>query len=185
MYKTLDIEAPVMPSPLPTAHQDLMNIFYNAWQAHSAKVTAANEAAGEYTYRSARQEEIAALMPPKVLAAVILGNHNYQVGNGGWSQYDYNGYSASVDRLEMLYRGAAHIGIEHAKEILEMIEEFVKIKSSLRDDEYEEGEEYSDPYDALCTRFYALDTEVVMQNILDRFDEVIGYALTGPLRQAA
>jgi len=112
---TIEITQPELPDPLPTDHQGLMNVFYDHWQALSAKVRESNAALQEGCcdvfvnpnvdgmMRGPRQAEIAAVMPPKVNAAVILGNMHYQIGNGGWAQYDHNGYSQSVDAARALY----------------------------------------------------------------------------------
>jgi len=208
-YETLPIAEPALPTPLPTDHQSLMNIFYNHWQAHSAAVRDHNKAidpdsdeifvraGAEGMMRSANQEEIAAVMPPIVNAAVVLGNHNYQIGNGGWLQWDGNGYSASIDMLEGIYNGAVKFGIEGAEEVLEMIQAFRKRKEDEdRDSRYGYHNSYSDEdddekedglyTDDLDTQYYAKDREPMIQKILDNFHEIAGMALMqGPFRKAA
>lgn len=199
--ETLPIAVPVLPSPLPTNQQSLMNIFYNHWQAHSQMVRDHNKSLDEDSdeifvkqgvegmMRSANQEEIANVMPPIINAAVILGNHNYQIGNGGWSQWDGNGYSASIDMLEGIYSGAVKFGIEGADEVLEMIQTFRKRKDDEEsgsrysrhncfndDDDFDEDDDGMETED-LDARFYEKDREPMMQQILDNFQEIAGMAL--------
>jgi len=203
--QTIEITQPELPDVLPTEHQKLMDIFYNHWQALSAKVRENNAALQEGCcdtfvnpdvegmMRSPTQAEIAAVMPPKVNAAVILGNMHYQIGNGGWAQYDGNGYSESIDAARALYEGAVNVGIESADKVLELIDEFKKRKGEADpkngqrwlEAEDEDLDEY-DIYDDLDNRYYALPGEGIMQVILDRFEDVTGYAfMSGAYKSAA
>ncbi len=196
-YPTVEITTPALPEVLPTDHQDLMNLFYNHWQALSAEVTAHNDAqtdrSGAAFMRDPNQGEIASVFPTKVNMAVILGNHHYQVGNGGWMQWDDNGYSASVDALYNLYEAAEKAGIEDAGKVVDMINEFRVIKSdeqSYRDncsaEEEVDHEFQGSPYDNLDTRYYAIDGQKLMQEMLDQFDTLIGNVmLAGAYRKAA
>jgi hypothetical protein len=142
--------------------------------------------------RGPRQSEIAAVMPPKVNAAVILGNMHYQIGNGGWAQYDDNGYSQSVDAARALYQGAVDVGIEDADKVVALIDEFKKRRSDAqpgfgRDYDYESDEDEDDIlYDDLDTRYYAIEGGALMQAMLDRFEDITAYAfLAGAYRKAA
>ena len=200
---TIEITQPELPAVLPTEHQKLMDVFYNHWQALSAKVRENNAALQEGCcdtfvnpnvkgmMRGPHQSEIAAVMPPKVNAAVILGNMHYQIGNGGWAQYDDNGYSDSVDAARSLYEGAVNVGIEGADKVLELIDEFKQRKADASRSDGYYGDEYDDEdegdiYDDLDTRYYALEGEKLMQTILDRFDDVTSYAfMAGAYRKAA
>lgn len=207
---TIEITAPVLPTVLPTDQQALMNLFYNHWQALSKQVSDNNAALSQncsdvsvnYSIpgmlRAPLQSEIAAVMPPKVNAAVILGNFNYQTTNGGFGQYDDNGYSASVDALRTLYKGAYVVGIEGAGEVFEMIEEFIQRKADdnaprdmlvERDDdgnEVEYEDDSFDNFDDLNKRYYAKDREPLMQEILNQFYEVTAAGfMAGAFRLAA
>lgn len=215
-FATIAIPAPTLPSPLPTDQQALMNIFYDFWQALSAQVREHNKAVQERaktdgvdvssapfgvdmeTYdflRELRQAEIAAVMPHKVNAAVILGNMNYQVNNGGWAQYLDNRYAESLGAAVSLFKGATDIGIPDADKVLAILEEFgrrlddrektTSFGSGLGDDDYDDGD--SDPFGDLDTRYYAIKThEPLMQAILDRFDDVVaGAFMAGAYRKAA
>lgn len=201
--QTIEITQPELPDVLPTEHQKLMDIFYNHWQALSAKVRENNAALQEGCcdtfvnpevegmMRSPTQAEIAAVMPPKVNAAVILGNMHYQIGNGGWAQYDGNGYSDSVDAARALYEGAANVGIENADKVIELIDQFKKRKGESEqpggyygdDDEYDDD---GDIYDDLDTRYYDIEGEKLMQEMLDRFEEITAYSfMAGAYHKAA
>lgn len=192
---TIEIPQPDLPSPLPTEHQALMNVFYDYWQALSAKVRENNAALCEGCnelwvnpqiegmLRSPNQAEIAAVMPPKVNAAVILGNMHYQIGNGGWAQYDDNGYSESIDAARALYEGGVSVGVENADKVVAIIDEFRKRKGEADKpggyygyDEDDESQDDGDIYDDLDTRYYAIDGEPLMQDILDRFEEITSYS---------
>jgi len=194
---TVEITQPTLPSPLPGDHQALMNIFYDLWQSLSAKVRESNAAlkpgcddvwidpSTPGMLRSPHQEEIAAVMPPKVNAAVMLGNMHYQIGNGGWAQWHDNGYSTAAPALLQMLDGAAALGIENAADVAEMMRTFVKRiedaeesrRSASRsyfghdndDEDFDEGRVDDD----LCTRYYALDGEKLCQDILDRFEETV------------
>lgn len=215
---TIAIPQPTLTFPLPNDQQALMTLFYDHWQALSAQVREHNQTVSAkakadgveiefgligvdttvYDFlREPRQAEIAAVFPPKVNAAVILGNHNYQVGNGGWLQYHDNGYSASVEALRALYQGAADVGIADADKVLALIDQFMQ---RLKDDQApraplryfdEDGDgemedDSFDNFDDLNSPFYAIDTEALMQAMMDRFDEVVaGSFMAGAYKKAA
>jgi len=200
---TIDITQPTLPAVLPTDHQELMNLFYNHWQTLSAKVRENNAALQEGCcdtfvnpniegmMRGPSQAEIAAVMPPKVNAAVILGNMHYQIGNGGWAQYEGNGYSSSVDAARALYEGAVNVGIEGAEKVVALIDEFKKRKGDASrsggyyGDEYDDEDE-GDIYDDLDTRYYAIEGSALMQAMLDRFEDITAYSfMTGAYRKDA
>lgn len=188
---------PQQGDPLPTDHQELMNIFYNYWQALNAQIREQNkqesdraEATGEEAVlvKQPSQADIFCIMPSKVNAAVVLGNFNYQVCNGGFLQWDDNGYSSNITHLKRLFEGATKIGIENADKVLDLIERFEKIKEEAREPVRYSGYNYQDPddetehdfeeesypdYDDLDTEYYKIDGEPMMQKILDRYNEVI------------
>lgn len=207
---TVEIAKPELPSPLPTAHQDLMNLFYGHYQALAAKVRDNNRALHEGCdeifvapsipgmMRSPRQSEIAQVMPSKVNAAVLLGNLNYQVENGGFRQHADNGYIESVDAIITLFEGAVKVGVDSAKDVLDIVQAYAK---RARDgeggsDAYRFGrlfanddEEDAEPAQAfgdLDERYYDLPTETIMQAVLDRFDEIVAHSfMAGAYRKAA
>jgi hypothetical protein len=91
-------------------HQDLMNEAYNWWQ---------NEGKG------ASSEDFlihCKEMSQKHLDAVVSGNLNYQVCNGGFPQWVDNGYAVSAwEHVEDLL---IRLGTKNAKSILNMINAF-------------------------------------------------------------
>lgn len=200
---TIEIPNPTLPDVLPTDHQELMNLFYGHWKPLSEQVRKNNAALQEGCcdmfvnpnvegmMRGPNQSEIAAVMPPKVNAAVILGNMHYQICNGGWAQYDGNGYSDSVDAARALYEGAANVGIQNADKVVELIDEFKKRKGESEqpggyygDEDDEDGD--GAIYDDLDTRYYEIEGEPLMQAILDRFEEITAYSfMAGAYRKAA
>lgn len=201
---TIEIPNPTLPDVLPTDHQELMNLFYSHWQALSDEVRKNNSALQEGCcdvfvnpnvegmMRGPNQSEIAAVMPPKVNAAVILGNMHYQIGNGGWSQYDGNGYSDSVDAARALYEGAANVGIENADKVVKLIDEFKKRRSDgepsfgIDYDSDDDTDDNFDIYDDLDTSYYEIEGESLMQAMLDRFEEITAYSfMAGAYRKAA
>lgn len=197
--KTVEITAPDLPSPLPTDHQALMDVFYGTWSALTAKVRDNNAALAEGCndvyimpgipgmMRSPTQDEIAAVMPAKVNAAVMLGNYNYQVGNGGHSQHAGNNYASALPALIQLMTGATALGIPQAAESLAILEEYAarldavdKLSHPMGHfadnddddrtcDDLDDGETYND----LDKRYYALDGEKLCQDVLDRFEECV------------
>lgn len=198
---TITISSPVLPDVLPADHQDLMNIFYRHWEALNLQVRANNQAldedSNEYFFdrsvegmlRIPTQAEIAAVMPAKVNAAVIFGNFNYQVCNGGFAQYDGNGYSSEVDTLEDLLLGASYLKIDGAFEVLQLVREFKELKDASENTDhrgyYDEDEDEGVNYDSLDNTYYETDREAMMQEVLDRFDEVCAAVVMKNARKAA
>ena len=149
---------------LPTDHQELMNIFYDHWQAENARVA-------PHVFN---QIECGRVMPEKVNVAVCLGNMNSQVGNGGFTQYHGNGYDGPAELIRELYEAAARLGIENADRAAAIVEEFMKIRDDREKDEPEDwDEDHDDPYDHLDTRFYDFSMEALNQAVLDRLEELL------------
>lgn len=195
-YQTIDIGTPTLASPLPTSHDALMQCFYEHWQNLCAKVLEINRANAEKEdaehIREPNQAEIAAVFPPKVNAAVLLGNFNYQVENGGFSQYEGNFYSESVNAVRVLFDGAQGVGIANAADVLAVIDDFIKrsaanADSSRRSHNDNDDELGFDSYGDLDERYYAIENmEQTMQQMLDRFDEVVaGSFMAHAYRKAA
>jgi hypothetical protein len=84
--------------------QDLMNQFYDMWKSSE--------------WQGKPQRELLEEVDQKVRDAVVLGNWNYQVENGGVRQWADNGYVLSIDYLmEALTR----INTPNTKKILEFL----------------------------------------------------------------
>jgi len=67
-------------------HQHLMNLAYDRWQK-----------GGDLEDKST--SEFHAALPKDQLKAVLLGNLNYQVENGGFSQWVFNGYACECSEV--------------------------------------------------------------------------------------
>lgn len=155
------VEAPVLPMPLPTDHQALMDLFYGHWQA-----------SGHHRLQS----EIAAVMPAKVNVAVMLGNYCYQVCNGGHSQWDGNGYSKALPGLISIFAAADRLGVENAGLVHKLLVEFddIRSKDEGRWPSFDDDEDQSDDYGHLDSAYYAIDGEALGQAILDDYDRISG-----------
>jgi len=69
-------------------HQQLMNEAYDVWHKHN-----------EWGY-SDFLENIPKYLSTLHLYAVVIGNLNYQVENGGWYQWYMNGYNVGIDYVQ-------------------------------------------------------------------------------------
>lgn len=67
--------------------------------------------------------------------AVLLGNLNYQVENGGFEQWHYNGYSSQYARVRVLVE-------QIDKDVLHLLDAFMKlVEKGIFDSESEEFDE--------------------------------------------
>lgn len=93
--------------------------------------------------------------------AVLVGDLNSQVENGGLGQWDFNGYSDKVyDLVQYLekYKEKSNA----VKDILEILERFIKYKMDYNDAEYDEDlgeddfteEEFEEVLDDLDRLYY-------------------------------
>ena len=64
--------------------------------------------------------------------AVIFGNMNYQVGNGGWSQWMYNKYGTPQTKKDIIYY-CNQIGSQNALKVIPMVK---AARSNSSSDEY-------------------------------------------------
>jgi hypothetical protein len=148
-----------------------MDEVYNKWRKNECK-------------GMSRLEVISKFFTLRHKAAVQLGNMNYQVENGGWSQWDMNGYSEDIDDLIEYCKKGIAMKIKHFDKLLEilkdvkMILENMKIheenRESLDDDEYYDGEEEYESLSRLDDKYYEIDqTELIesFDEFLKRFDE--------------
>lgn len=87
-------------------------------------------------------------------AAVILGNFNYQVENGGFLQWHDNGYSSRIDWLHKYLKA---IATPTAQEVTEMVNEFQIITANLDSEDEEES-----PYDLLDSRYYRINHQLMV-----------------------
>jgi len=88
----------------------------------------------------------------KPKAAVAIGNLNYQVTNGGFTQWHYNGYSEAFDTIDFVCR---QVGTANSLAVLKIVNEVMTELEEL--DEESEGHDDYDALDALDSRFYAIN----------------------------
>jgi hypothetical protein len=121
-----------------STHQQLMNEAYAFWTGHDNAVRSDYEAVlqrltaelGEdhdEVYQARREmsgrlwskETFWAQLDERRLIAVLTGNMNYQVENGGWLQWCDNGYVECASELEAILRET--IGTKTAVEVADMV----------------------------------------------------------------
>jgi hypothetical protein len=149
--------------------QELMDKAYNRWQE------------GGDLHRRPYREFIDELIPLQ-RKAVLLGNLNYQVNNGGFSQWIMNGYALEAERVERLLR---EIGTPTCLKVADLVKQIVPLidfesrdhgcmgsylKSERRQRErrrYEEdeGEEEHESFEKLDDEFFDINNEVFMREI--------------------
>lgn len=169
-----------IPNPLPSNHQDLLEVF---WAAGAVL----DEGKGPDDRRATRAD-IASVMPPRVNFAVFLASMNYQVENGGWKQWMDNGYSGDGVVLLPMLEAAADLDIPDAKAVHDVL------KSALDDIREHQASGRSDfgwtslddddcdVFRTLCDEqdlaFYAIEGRLALyQAMLDRFDEIANHRL--------
>lgn len=147
-----------------------MDEFYNEWQMSAGMK---------------RRELLEKKFTPLHIAAVLLGNLNYQVGNGGFAQWWDNGYGQDdiKDLIEYAKRGVAQV-IKHYPELLKILEDVQNVGDP-KEFAYTETEEtdcsecggYDEWYDAISAYdkpYYVLEgIEGSFQEFLDRFNESV------------
>jgi hypothetical protein len=94
--------------------------------------------------------------------AVVIGNLNYQVENGGFSQWHGNGYSAARHALR---EALGSVGTETALKAHTMMEHAALLmvradKASARGND-DEADRIADKVDELDTAFYALNDRLL------------------------
>ena len=146
-------------------HQKLMNEAYDLWKSND------NWSKEEFFEQLDRKHRI----------AVALGNMNYQVENGGFSQWIYNGYAQNHFRFILLLLGSKSIEalklsnvkkvyqilIEAERPIKDMIELFgesnrYKSYEDDEDDEYRE-KELNEELDEFDTKYYIIDNDELLK----------------------
>jgi len=116
--------------------QALMNTAYEFWQAQ----------------KGMSKQQFWNSLDHKPRAAVAIGNLNYQVCNGGFSQWHYNGYSEAFGTIDYVCR---QVGTPNSLAVLKLVEEAM---TDLQEyDESEDNDEVNDGLDGLDSRFYAIN----------------------------
>ena len=142
-----------------TLHQKIMDEAYSFWQSQ--------EKMDYVTFIDS--------LDKKQKLAVLTGNLNYQVENGGFSQWHINEYSKKAKELIELLTPLE--GIEVVKEVIELVETAIDIIEEFDRPEgsgFDEDEEYYDEYhdnemhsalDSLDTRYYSINEKFL--NIIE------------------
>lgn len=137
------------------------------------------------------REEFLNLLTPYEKISVQLGNFNYQIGNGGMSQWDLNCYSSDIDDIESFVENC---DFENKHIILTMITNFRGIKESIDnldryddwyDEDYNTRAKHLDDYDK---DYYAINKawmEYINLYLLNKMPEeylemVINYEVSKP-----
>lgn len=109
--------------------QKLMDEVYTKWNTEE--------------YRTMdRLEVIGNFFTPVHRAAIQLGNMNYQVNNGGWSQWHLNGYSEDLeDIIEIAKKGTAQ-GIKYFDTLLQILTDIEALG---------EPKDYNDTEECTCS----------------------------------
>lgn len=93
-----------------TLHEQLMNKAYDFWQKEDVD-----------------RSIFLKLIPFIEKVAVQFGNLNYQVNNGGFSQWQFNQYDSDLEDLIQAFRyGAESLKIESFVKVLEILERYEK-----------------------------------------------------------
>lgn len=118
------MEAPVM--------QEIMDKAYERWREM-------DKVSGKYT----PMLDFWQSLTPREKVAVFCGNLNYQVENGGWSQWDGNGYSDAAPELEKIL---PRLG-ENGKRVLTIMTKAINLLNII---DKMEMDEYEEKYLASC-----------------------------------
>jgi len=107
--------------------QNLMDEVYDKWQTEECR-------------SMDRLEVVNTFFTDKHRVAIQFGNMNYQVNNGGWSQWHDNDYSEDlVDLIEYAKKGTIQ-GIKHFDRLLQILTD-IEALGEPRD--YDDTEEYT------------------------------------------
>lgn len=91
--------------------QILMNEFYDFWEK----------------YEHLPRLEVLKLMSELHQVAVKLGNLNYQVNNGGFSQWEFNEYNEDIEDLKIICDKGISLNIEEFKKLKQILVEYSEI----------------------------------------------------------
>jgi len=133
-------------------HQTLMDKAYARWISNSDEIV---------TY-----DDFVDSLKGDELVAVLVGNFNYQVVNGGLEQWEGNGYSRHSKRLREVLLAMKDL-CSLAPVVLGIVEEFEDIMDTddgLNDEDYWDSiDEYGPNYDELDSRYYEVNEEFMTQ----------------------
>lgn len=129
---------------MPTRMQKLMGATYDRWQKND---------------RWSKQDFWDQLSADERFA-VFLGNMNYQVQNGGFSQWLGNGY-ATKETVGYILCACDRIGTPAAREVWGLVERFWDAARDFDERAADEDEyaEFEGALDGLDTAYYAIDDQ--------------------------
>jgi len=145
-------------NPDMSLHQAFMDLAYDGWNQGGAEHWSYQDMLNNARYVYGEIVEM----------AVMLGNYNYQVENGGHMQYFDNGYASEgkdpyadkdcmmVSRLITLMDKHGIAKTELGKKVRELLCEF-QVRTSCCDDPMDE--EYGADYDDLDSQYYNLNKQ--------------------------
>lgn len=114
-------------------HQDLMDVAYARWQNNK-----------QWT-----KDDFFDSLDARERFAVFTGNLNYQVENGGWSQWKFNRY-ATDEVVAYLRRNLPKVG-PNGVAVAKLMDEFLA-------QECDDEDEVQEDEDRLCSAYYAINT---------------------------
>lgn len=126
-------------------HQQIMDAAYSRWQAQ----------------QNMSQEQFWSTLNPIDKLAVLTGNLNYQVENGGFTQWWGNRYATKAN-VEFLVRACETMNTRASLVVKDLLDEFrrILVGADCRPDEWYKGalsSETSDEWDFVCAALNNLD----------------------------
>lgn len=119
-----------------------MDNCYDRWQQHNRDI---KDGGLKWSYNDFIDQ-----LTPYEKTAVILGNLNYQVENGGFMQWDDNGYS---DYYDDIYDFIESTDFVDKDKLIDLVDEFQSIKDSI-----DKLDSYDDFYTEDCeTRYRSMN----------------------------
>lgn len=128
-------------------HQQIMSAAYDRWQGQDWS-----------------KEQFIAQLGPVEYEAVIVGNLNYQVENGGWMQWVDNQYY-TPETAASLIRIMTRMGTPASLKVKELLEKAVTIieKYGPEPTDEEDYEMFYEALDPLCSEFYAVNGQMMAE----------------------
>jgi hypothetical protein len=168
----------------PNVHQTMMDKAYELWSKPEENKRMSYEGFLEMV-----SEELG----DNYVDAVITGNMNYQVENGGWFQWHDNGYSVTIEELISFFEKPEfnnYIEIKKLREILSSVEEQLDWKErgdrEIQQVDYDFkdifenalNEEFDKAVDHLDSKYYEISKKVmdILENYFSQknLDEING-----------
>jgi hypothetical protein len=101
-----------------TVHQQMMDKAYELWNDCEESKKLSYE-----DFLSKVNDELG----KEFVYAVMTGNMNYQVENGGWQQWDDNGYSCTLGDITEFFDKEFFEDVPEAKQLLKILDDFEEL----------------------------------------------------------